>query len=40
MCDLNVGNLLLAVCLHCVKNSLSHNFKAQHVVSLCTVLVT
>jgi len=40
MFNLNVGKLLVAVCLRCVKNSLSHNFKLQHVVSLYIVLLT
>ena len=30
----------MAVCVRCVKNRLSHNFKPHHVVSLCIVLVT
>jgi len=30
----------VAVCLCCVKNRLSHNFKPQHVVPICIVLVT
>ena len=34
------GKLLVAVCVRCVKNRISHNFKPQHVVSLCMVLVT
>ena len=33
-----VGKLLVAVCLRCEKNRLRHNFKPQHVVSLCVVL--
>jgi len=40
MFNKNVGKLLVAVCLLCVKNRLSHNFKPQHVVSLCIILVT
>jgi len=41
MSNLKVGKLLVAVCLRCVNNRLSHNFKPQHVVvSLCIVLVT
>jgi len=39
MSNLNVGKLLVAVCVHCVTNRLSHNFKPQHVVSLYIVLV-
>jgi len=39
MSNLNVGKLLVAVFLHCAKNSLSHNFKPQHVVSLCISIV-
>jgi len=30
----HMGKLLVAVCLRCVKNSLNHNFKPQHVVDL------
>ena len=30
----------MADCLRCVKNRPSHIFKPQHVVSLCTLLVT
>jgi len=40
MSNLNVGTLLVAVCLRRVKNKLSHNFEPQKVVSLCIVLVT
>jgi len=40
MSNLNVGKLLVAVCVRCVKNRLSHNFEPQHVVSLYIVLVT
>jgi len=40
MSNLNVGKLLLAVCVHCEKNRLRHNFKPQHDVSLYIVLVT
>jgi len=29
----------LAVCPRCVKHRLSHNFRPQHVLSLCVVLV-
>ena len=36
----NVTKLLVAVCLYCVKNRLSLNFKPQHVVCLCIVIVT
>jgi len=32
--NLNAGKLLVAVCVRCVKNSLSHNFKPRHVVPL------
>jgi len=39
MPNLNVGKLLVAVCVRCVKNRPSHDFKPQHVVSLCIVLV-
>jgi len=35
-----VGKLLVAVCLRCAKNRLSHNLKPQHIVSLSIVLVT
>jgi len=34
MSNLNVGKLLVAVCVRCVKNRLSHNFKPQHLVSI------
>jgi len=40
MSNLNVDKLLVAVCLRWVENRLSYNFKPQHVVSLCIVLVT
>jgi len=40
MLNLNMGKLLVAVCLRYLKNRLSHNFKPQHVASFCIVLVT
>jgi len=41
MSNLNMGKLLVAVCLRCENNRLSQNFKPQHVVvSFCIVLVT
>jgi len=41
MSNLNVGKLLVAVCLCFAKNMLNHNFKPQHVVSLyCASHVT
>jgi len=40
MSNLNVGKLLVVVCLCYIKNRLSHDFKSQHVVSLYIVLVT
>jgi len=39
MSNINVGKLLVAVCVRCVKNRLSHDFKPEHV-SFCIVLVT
>jgi len=39
MSNLNVGRLLVAVCVYSVKDRLNHNFKPQHVVSFCIVLV-
>jgi len=39
MFNVNVGKLLVSVCLRCIKNRLSHNFEPQLIVSLCLVLV-
>jgi len=38
--NLSVGKLLVPLCIRCIKNRLSHNFKPQHVESPCIVSVT